>query len=207
MDEKGAKIGLGAVVASAIKAAVVGAVTAPLKMIGAVFQGGGDHGFSLDPLPSVAGSAALAGDQQGRIDGLAKMLGARPSVALTLRGRVGPEDRPKVAEQILIERRKSGQGLPDVEGSNILSRRRIGQALDRRAAGEATGLDPDDQALYDRIVATVEVPDERLAALARSRAEAVRDALVAKGVPAPRLEVGEPAAQADPGVVIGFKSA
>ena len=51
-----ARIGIGAVVASAIKSALVGAVTAPLKMIGAAFGGGDDKGFSLEPLPSVAGS-------------------------------------------------------------------------------------------------------------------------------------------------------
>jgi len=207
MDEKGATIGMGAVIASALKAALIGAVTAPLKMIGAVFGGGGDGGFSLDPLPSVAGSAALDGDPQGRIDGLAKMLGERPSVALELRGRVGPEDRPKVAEQILVERRQRDEALPEIEGTNILSRRRIGQALDRRAKGEEAGLDAEDQALYERYIAAVTVPDERLTKLAKARAEVVRDALAAKGIPAPRLAIGEPASESKPGVLIGFKSA
>jgi Domain of Unknown Function (DUF748) len=207
MDEKGAKIGIGAVVASAVKAALVGAVTAPLKMVGALFQGGGEAnagGLSIDPLPSVAGAATLDGDQGARLDGLAKMLGQRPSVALALRGRVGPEDRPKVAEQILIEKRKADQDLPQIEGTNLLSRRRIGQALDRRAKGGATELDAEDQALYDRYVAAVAVPDDRLAALAKSRAELVRDALVAKGVPTQRVRVGDPESESKPGVVIGF---
>jgi uncharacterized protein DUF748 len=207
MDEKGAKIGIGAVVASALKAALIGAVTAPLKMVGALFQSGdqsGGGGLSIEPLPSVAGEAALDGDQTGRLEGLAKMLGQRPSLALSLRGRVGPEDHPKVAEQILIEKRKAGQDLPQIEGTNILSRRRIGQALDRRGKGGATELDAEDQALYDRYVAAIAVPDERLAALAKSRAEFVRDALVAKGVPTPRVRVGEPESESKPGVVIGF---
>jgi hypothetical protein len=211
IDEKGSKIGIGTVVASAIKAAVIGAVTAPLKLVGALFQGGGGEasagGVSVEPLPSVVGGAALDGDQAGRLDGLAKMLGQRPNVALSLRGRVGPEDKPKVAEQILIEKRKAGQDLPDIEGTNILSRRRIGQALDRRAKGGATELDPDDQALYDRYVAAVAVPDDRLAALAKSRAEVVRDALVAKGVPTQRLRIGDPESESKPGVVIGFAGA
>jgi hypothetical protein len=206
MDEKGAKIGVGAVIRSALKAALVGAVTAPLKMVGAVFGGGDGQGFSLDPLPSVAGAPALDGDQQGRIDGLAAMLGERPAVALDLRGRSGAEDRPKVAEQILIERWQADEGLPPLEGTNVLSRRRIGQALERRAKGEATGLEAEDQALYERYVASVSVPEERLVKLATARAEVVRDALVAKGVPVARLAIGAPAGDAKPGVEIGFKS-
>jgi Domain of Unknown Function (DUF748) len=207
VDEKGAKLGIGAIVASAIKSALIGAVTAPLKMIGAMFGGGGEGGaLSIDPLPSVAGQTALDGDQSARLDGLAKMMGERPTVALSLRGRVGPDDRPKVAEQMLIERWQADDGLPELEGTNILSRRRIGQALARRAKGEPTQLEAEDQALYDRYVASVAVPDERLAALAKSRAEVVRGELVAKGVAAPRLAVGEPEAEATPGVVIAFRS-
>jgi hypothetical protein len=206
IDEKGTKIGIGAVVASAIKAALVGAVTAPLKMIGAAFGGGDDKGFSLDPLPSVAGSPALADDAQGRIDGLAKMMGERPSVALDLRGRSGPDDEPEVAEQMLIERIENDQGLPPLEGTNLLSRRRIGQALERRAKGEATGLEGEDVALYERYVAAIAVPDARLAALAKSRAETVRDALVARGIPTERLSIGETQPESKPGVAIGFKS-
>lgn len=206
IDEKGTKIGIGAVVASAIKAALVGAVTAPLKMIGAAFGGGDDKGFSLDPLPSVAGSPALADDAQGRIDGLAKMMGERPSVALDLRGSTGPEDEPKVAEQMLIERIENDQGLPPLEGTNLLSRRRIGQALEHRAKGEETGLEGEDVALYERYVAAVAVPEARMSALAKSRAETVRDALVAKGVPTERLSVGAPEPESKPGVAIGFKS-
>ena len=140
-DEKGATIAMGAVIASALKAALVGAITAPLKMLGAVFGGGDDGagGFSIDPLPSVAGSPELDGDQQGRLDGLAQMLSERPTMGLALRGRVGPEDRPVVAQQILVERWTSGEGLPDVEEASFLARRRIGQALSRLAKGAACG--------------------------------------------------------------------
>ena len=208
MDEQGATIAMGAVIASALKAALVGAITAPLKMIGAVF-GGDDKGagsFSIDPLPSVAGSPELDGDQQGRLEGLAQMLSERPAMGLALRGRVGPEDRPVVAQQILVERWTSGEGLPDVEEATFLARRRIGQALSKRAKGEPAELAPEDQALFEKYVAAVAVPDERLAALAKARAERVRQLLVEKGVVASRVAVGEPEAEAKPGVVIGFKA-
>jgi hypothetical protein len=208
MDEKGATIAMGAVIASALKAALVGAITAPLKMIGAVFSGDGGSagGMSIDPLPSLAGSPELDGDQTGRLDGLAQMLSERPAMGLALRGRVGPEDRPIVAQQILVERWASGAGLPELDDASFLARRRVGQALSKRAKGEAAELAPEDQALFDRYVAAVPVPDERLAALAKSRAERVRQLLVEKGVAAGRVAVGDAEAESKPGVVIGFKA-
>ena len=208
MDEKGATIAMGAVIASALKAALVGAITAPLKMIGAVFGGDGVSagGMSIDPLPSLAGSPELDGDQTGRLDGLARMLSERPAMGLALRGRVGPEDRPIVAQQILVERWSSGAGLPELEDASFLARRRVGQALSKRAQGEAAELAPEDQALFDRYVAAVPVPDERLAALAKARAERVRQLLVEKGVAAGRVAVGDAEAESKPGVVIGFKA-
>jgi hypothetical protein len=207
MDEKGAKIAMGAVIGSAIKAALIGAITAPLKMVGALFGGGdgGAGGFSIDPLPSVAGSPDLEGDQAARLDGLAKMLNERPMVGLALRGRIGPEDRPVVAQQILVEQWSSGKGLPEVEEATFLARRRIGQALSARAKGEPVEVDAEDQALFDKYVAAVAIPDARLTALATARAERVRALLVAKGIVATRVAVGEPEAESKPGVVIGFK--
>ena len=208
IDEKGSKIDLGAVIGSALKAALVGAITAPLKMIGAVFGGGDakEGGFALDPMPSQPGSAELAGDAQGRIDGLAEMLAQRPQVGLGLRGRVGPEDRPLVAEQILLERWQGGEGLPELADASFLARRRIGQALSRRAKGESLALEAEDEPLYAHYVAAIPVPDERLAKLATSRAERLKAALVEKGVVAARIAVGEPEAESKPGVVIGFRA-
>lgn len=209
MDEKGAKIAMGAVIASALKAALIGAITAPLKMVGALFGGGDDKGaggFAIDPLPSVAGSPDLEGDQNGRLDGLAQMLSERPTVGLALRGRVGAEDRPVVAEQILVEQWSAGKGLPELEDVNFLARRRIGQALSRRAKGEPAELDPEDQPIYERYVAAIAVPDARMNALATARAERVRALLVEKGIVGTRVAVGEPEAESKPGVVIGFKA-
>jgi hypothetical protein len=134
------------------------------------------------------------------------MLSERPTMGLALRGRVGPEDRPVVAQQILVERWTSGEGLPDLADASFLARRRIGQALSQRAKGEAAELAPEDQVLFDRYVAAVSVPDERLAGLATARAERVRQLLIEKGVVAARIAVGEPEAEAKPSVVIGFKA-
>jgi hypothetical protein len=207
MDETGSTVDVGAVVRSAIKAALIGGITAPLKLLGGIFdRGDDDGGFSLDPLPSVAGSPELDGGAMGDLDGLAKMLGERPEIGLALRGRVGPEDHPLVAQQILVEQWSSGKGVPELEDAGFFARRRIGQALERRAKGEPAELEPEDQALFERYVAAVAIPDARLDALANARAERVRALLVEKGVAAARVAVGEPEAEAEPGVVLGFKA-
>jgi hypothetical protein len=108
---------------------------------------------------------------------------------------------------MLLERWQAGKGLPELEDAGFFARRRIGQALSRSAKGEPLGLEGDDEALYRRYVEAVQVPDARLAALARARAETARDALVAKGVAEGRITVVDPAPPADPGVVIGFRVA
>ncbi|MFN2427567.1 MAG: DUF748 domain-containing protein, partial [Candidatus Binatia bacterium] len=215
-DEKGAQVSMGTVIASALRAALLGAVTAPLKLLGAAFGGGGGSeggapNLSIAPVRSAAGGAELAEDAASRADGLAKLLAQRPAMGLVLRGRTGPEDRPLVAEQMLIERIKAGDGLPDLEGAGFFARRRISEALlarDKAAAPKkkADPLSSEDQVLYDRYVAGVDVPAARLDALAKLRAEKFRDLLVARTVAAKRLSVGDREAEGEPAVVIGLRA-
>lgn len=208
VDEKGASVSVGAVIASALRQALIGAVTAPLKMLGAVFGGGGSQagGLGIDPIASTPGSDQLAKGQEGRIDALVQLLAQRPNLGLLLRGRIGAEDRPLVARQILTERWKAGEGLPDVEDSGFLARRRIGQALVRSSEGKKAELSGEDQALYERTVAAVQIPETRLAALARGRAERARALLLAQGVAVSRVAVGDPEAEGAPAVVVGLQT-
>ena len=207
-DEKGVSTGVGSIVASALRQALLGALTSPLKMIGAVLPGGDKGGgeLSLEPLGFAAGTAALADGQPDRLGGLAQLLASRPALKLSLSGRSGPADRPQVAEQMLVERAGQGEALPDLEGAGFFARRRLFGALEKRARGDAVELSTDDQALLARYVGGLEVPAERMTALAQKRAETVRDALVTqKGVAAARLELAA-SADGEPSVVVGFTS-
>jgi len=207
IDQKGASVSMGAVIASAMRQALIGAVTAPLKLLGAVFGAGSEaKGFSIDPVASVPGTADVAAGQQGRTDGLVTLLAKRPQVGVSLRGRTGPEDLPLVAEQILVETQQAGKSLPSVKDSGFLARRRVVEALARKAKGKAPGLSAEDQALYERYVAAVQVPPERMRALATSRAQRVRALLIEKQVADNRIHVGEPEAEGAPAVVIGLKT-
>lgn len=208
IDEKGAQVSTGAVIASALRAALIGAVTSPLKLLGGAFSTGeGGGALAIAPVASVAGSAEPAADAGARVDGLVKLLSGRPAMGLELRGRVSGADRPLIAEQILIERARAGDSLPDLEGSGFLARRRITQVLKSpdEAGQKSAKLSAEDQALYGRYVAAVEIPPRRLDELAAARAARLRDRLVAGGIDGSRATLGAREADGDAGVVLALR--
>ena len=208
IDEKGTTVATHTVVASALKAALLGAVSTPLKLLGATFgkpSGQNAGALSIAPVKSPDGSTDLAPDAPARMTGLAKLLAERPTMGLVLRGRTSQQDQPLVAEQALIDRIKDKQGLPKVDGDGFLARYRISQILAKRGKGQAAPLPAKDQALFDRYLAAAGNLDSRLDLLAKTRAEKARDLLVAKGVSASRLNIGEREAVGDAGVVISYR--
>lgn len=209
MKRKEARVGLGSIVVSALRQALIGALSAPLKMAGAALSGltGGGGGVSIDPILAVPGTSAIPEDASDRIDGIAQLLISRPALGLELRGRTGPADRPGLAEQILIARMNVGKGLPDVKGAGFFARRRLRSALEKRAKGKRPDLSQGDQALYDKMLSEVQVPDGRFRALARQRADAVRALLIARpGIQASHVTSGPAAAAGAPAVVLHFEA-
>ncbi len=207
VDEKGSTVSTGAVITSALKSAILGALSTPLKLLGGSFggkSGTGPDTFTITPIKSPAGSPDLDSSASGRVDGLVKLLAQRPAIGLTLRGRTSMDDRPLVAEQLLIERVKQGKGLPELDGAGFLAKFRIKQILSRRGKGKSASVSAKDQPLFDRYLAAVEIPEDRLDKLAKLRAEKVREMLVAKGVKEGRLSIGNREAVGEAGVVISF---
>ncbi len=202
IERESLRVGLGPVVLGALRAAVVGVVSSPLKALGAALPGGGRSEVDLAMLPAVPGEAAPPEEAVQRIEAVAALLASRPLLAISLEGRAGSEDRPPLAARILLERAAAGEALPEVEGAGFLARRRIAAALAARSRGEASELTPDDGALVERMEAAIDVPAERLAALAGDRAAAVRERLLARGLDAARVALAEPAAEGAPGVAL-----
>ncbi len=203
-DDKGTSISMGAVMASALRASLIGAISTPLKLVG--LSVGGKGGPEKSPgavIKCLPGSAEIA--PGARVDGLVKLLAERPEVGLTLRGRIGPADLPILADGLLVEGAKAGRKLPEIPHTGFLARRRIGIYLAKRAKGLPAELSEEDRALYARYVAATEVPADVLTALARQRAEKVRDLLASKGVNVKRLNIGDREADGDPGVVISLQ--
>ncbi len=206
MDEKGTSISMGAVMASALRASLLGAISTPLKLVGLSIGGKGGTGAPAGVVvKSIPGSAEEAPGAASHLDALIKLLAQRPEIGLTLRGRIGPADIPILADGLLVEGAKAGRKLPEIPHVGFLARRSIGIYLKKRAKGQEATLSPEDQAIYERYVAATEVPAEVTTALARQRAEKVRDSLMAKGVNAARLTIGDRDLDGDPGVVISLQ--
>jgi hypothetical protein len=201
------RVGLRSALQSALRQALVGAVSSPLKMGGFALGVVGLGGAASESLASLPGNATPADGQEDQLDAAVTLLAARPALGLVLRGRSGRVDVPYLAEQTLIERLSAGGDLPELEGAGLLARRRVANALRERGRGEPGALEEQDRALLARYAATVEVPEARLAALAQRRAETVREALLAEDVEEDRLSVGEAAASGDPGVLLELQSA
>ncbi len=209
VDEMGAGAGIGAIVAGALKAALVGALQSPLKGLGLVAGafGGSEGGLGVEPLRCLPGAADLAPEEEQRLTALAEMLASRPTLALALHGRTGPADGPGLAEQILVERIETDDP-PELEGSGFFQRRRLTAALRDRARGRAHELSAEDTAMLARWIAAVEIPPARLQSLAGARAETLLARLVSEhGVPTTRVSVAGSAEPGDPGVVVDLAAA
>ena len=128
--------GLGSIVGTALREALVGAITSPLKLLGAAFDMfGGDDGGELDLMPFVCvpGRSALAEDDADeRMAALVDLLEARPALALRLRGGTGPEDRDTLALTELVRRALAGTDLPDLDDAGWFGPDRVQEALAER---------------------------------------------------------------------------
>src|SRR5690606_3456530 len=117
VDEQGTSTGIGSIIAGALRQALVGALTSPLKMLGAVGSGLGGLLGGGDGVPAIASAPGATEPEDGqgeRYEGLVRVLAERPQLALRLHGRTGDADRPFVAQQILAERLAADEGLPEI---------------------------------------------------------------------------------------------
>jgi hypothetical protein len=203
VERENLKLGLGRIVLGALRAALLGVVSSPLKALGAALPRGGQGDVDLASLPAPPGRKELEADASAKVEALAGLLRSRPLLAIEVTGRSGPGDGPALAEQLAIERATAGESLPEVEGAGFLARRRIAEALRAEGRGETPELSEEDRALRDRSVAALEVPRERFEALARERAAGLVGRLVSDyGAPAERVLAAETPAEGDPGVAI-----
>lgn len=194
-------LGLGSLLARALSEAIQGAITSPLRMVGAVIPGGGDSP-SAKPLEMEPGSSELDEESRARLVRVAELLAERPALALALHGLAASEDGPYLARALLTQLAVEGGDFPDLEDAGFFARRRVEQALRERAADRPGELAAEDEALLERYVAAQPVPRERELALAQARAESVREELIAIGAPPASLRIEEPQRGDTPGVML-----
>lgn len=215
MDETGTAISFGSVVGSAMRAAVLAALSSPLKVLntglglgqpqrGRADSKAGTSPLALGTVPFEPGRAEPPPDADSRAGKFVKLLRERPEVGLVLSGRTGDADRPALAEQVLLERVRERKGLPEVEGAGFPTRRWIAEYLLRRAKAYAAELSDKDREVFQQFLAAADVSRDRFAELANARSENVRQLLIEKGANAKNVSIGEPQAPGDPGVGISL---
>jgi hypothetical protein len=214
VDEAGTKIGLGTVVAGALRSALLGAVTSPLKAVGFALGSGDGDALEPPPIPAEVGRAVLTAEGEKQVGQLAQFLGSRPGVGLELDAVVTAADARWLKEQALRmefeSRRGVGSALRDLPERRV--RGRVGEALAERAAGEKGELDDDDREKLDEWLAErPDVGQDGLAKLARERSAAVATLLRERhGIPAERVTIGDPKGEVregEPSVVVAFGGA
>jgi uncharacterized protein involved in outer membrane biogenesis len=196
------KFSIGGLIIQVIVNLITKAVTAPFALLSAAFGGGEE----LSTIPFAAGSAALGPDAQKRVDTLGKALADRPGLKLDIGGRADPAGdrealrRASVETAMKREKMKSlasaGTAPASVDAVTIGAdeRTRWLTAAYREAPmadrprnfiGMLKDVPPAE--MEAMLLASAKADDDSLRLLANARAQAVKDALVDKGVSGERL--------------------
>ena len=195
VSEGSTRSGTTTAIRSALQQAIIGALSAPLQLAGALplpiqvpglgSRDGPTRGFTFAP-----GSSQPDADAASVAEGLTKLLAERPALGLTLQGSTDEDDLAMLTRRLLLDRIEAGDA-PKLPDSGFLQRRRLRQALARQLAGEPDELERDERHALERWLGLIELPPERLAALAHERAVAVRKLLDGHAeLPADRLSLG-----------------
>ena len=188
------------VILRAVRDAIVGAISTPLRLIGAVFTraDGAVEAIQVDPLPFLAGRTEPTARGSGQLDRLAVLLGQSPKLAITLRGQSGDEDATALRDLELVGRFEAGN--PNAVERAILAHLK---ALLDPAGTQPPPLDEDQTKRLAALRAQLVVPPDRLAALADARSAWVRARLIERyGVAAARLRTAPAAMPGPPAVLV-----
>ncbi|HJW11959.1 MAG TPA: DUF748 domain-containing protein, partial [Albitalea sp.] len=197
------KFSVGGIIFKLIVNLIAKALTAPFALL----AGGGGQDLSL--VEFNPGSAVIAEAGASAIDKVAKALTDRPALQMTVTGTADPQSereavqREAIDARLVAERRREGLRAGAAASAPVTlapdERARLLKALykqtdlpdkPRNAIGFAKDIPgPEMEALLRK---HVPVTEETMRELALQRGLAVRDALIAKGLPSERLFVAAP---------------
>jgi hypothetical protein len=190
------KFSLGGVIWQAFTGLLVKAATAPFQILGAIFGG---ESQDLSQVTFAAGSFELSPESISALDSLAKGMESRPGISLMVRGQIEEEsDSLELRRQILHERYaenvfgkgKSSQKLGDQQLKDqtmiAFDQLQIEKAKAanqppppsvRRIGSDAVAPPPLEE-MESQLIEATKLPPERVADLAKKRADAVVDFLI-----------------------------
>ncbi len=178
-DAEGVKVGLATVIREALQRAIMGAITSPLKLAGAVFGGGKVESIMPTAISFRTGCSELTPAGAEQLDQLAALLAGRPGLRVALDAKPATTDARWLREQALrVE--WEGQGvfarLRDLPQRS--TQKTIRAALEARAKDQEGKLGPEDAATLDRwLDERPPIPAAQLNALADSRLARVEQVL------------------------------
>ncbi|MBI3785078.1 MAG: DUF748 domain-containing protein [Deltaproteobacteria bacterium] len=195
-SDQGTKINLLSVIGDGLRAAIVGALASPLKLVGAVLQGNKVAAVAPPELKLRAGRTDLTPEGSQQLDQLAALLASRPGMAVTLETTASNQDTRWLREHALLEELSQPQGLFGTLkhiGRNS-AREAIRKALQARAEDGQGELDPEQQQTLERwLDEHPPVSAGQLQKLSADRLAQIRDRLSEQhGVDKERVDIVEP---------------
>lgn len=186
---------LGGTILRAVRDALIGAVTSPLKLLGAVFiRKGTIQDFTLKPIRFIPGTSQLHDEGRAQLERLGRFLAQRPELDLRLSGHTGPADLQMLTDQLILAQLPEGKAstkeeqIPEAEpeGEALQMtpqdevRRFLSYRLSQSAAAGAPVLSPQAAALLAQLRDQVVVAQQALDRLVEERLQAVITDLTAK---------------------------
>jgi hypothetical protein len=195
---------LGGTILQAIRDVLIGAVTAPLKLLGAVFSGGDKlEDFTLEPIRFVPGTSQPDNAGKEQLARLGRFLAQRPELDLHLSGHSGPDDLQVLKDRVvlaqLLQESASPANAQDAHGteqagtpSSVSPQEEVQQLLayqlDHAEGHEAPALSAQAAALLAQLRDQVTVSQQARDYLAQDRLQTVINSLTANpGVTQGRL--------------------
>ncbi len=194
---------LGPIIFKVIVNLIVKAITSPFSLLASAFGGGGDE---LSMVGFAPGSAVLTPAAQAGLDKVAKALGDRPALKMTVVGASSLElerdgyKRERLKSLLLAEKRRAAVGagqnatavaaVSDAEAPALLKEvyKRADIPKPRNLIGIAKDIPPAEMEAL--LLASINVTEDVMRELAVQRGVVVKDYLASKQLPVERLFLG-----------------
>jgi hypothetical protein len=99
LDPASGRVTLGSVVGQAVRGAILGALTSPLRILGSLFgTKGAPHAFAIDPIPFAPGAGGLDAAGTARVAEIARILQAHPALILVASPQITTADLAALAD-------------------------------------------------------------------------------------------------------------
>jgi uncharacterized protein involved in outer membrane biogenesis len=196
---------LGGTILRAIRDVLIGAVTSPLKLLGAAFSGGDKvEDFTLEPIRFVPGTSQPDGAGKEQLARLGRCLAQRPEVALQLSGHTGPNDLQILKDRVVLaqlmqdhpppattqDMSPEQEGTPPSASPQEEVRQFLAYQLDHAQSTAGPALSPQAATLLGQLREQVTISQQARDRLAQDRLQAVITSLTAnRGVTQERLRL------------------